>query len=161
MSGVFKDHSFSYSIVMVERAAGKKSNASGFPVTVFKIELPLQFPRVFIDSKRNDMGTFDLDADNFEEHQDHHLEGDFNQHYTVRIQKGTHIDMYRILTPEVMDTLKRNDYFDIWLENNQMTLITTGHLDVYLASVPAVFEITEKLMKEIDLIARTLRQKKI
>jgi len=157
LEGEVIGYPFVYSMSTV---VSNKTNqgSSQHSYNLFTVKLPVELPRVFINSKTNNLKAgFDAKAVNFKQAEDHHLEGDFPAYYTVRIEENEQIDMYTILTPEVMDTLKRNNKFDVWLNDDQLTLITFGDLDRYFAATPMVFENAFVLMGEIDRIARALR----
>ena len=154
LRGSLGGYGFEYTMssVFVKTSRG----ASQFPYNLFTINLPVNLPKTFINSKANNLKGLDANAVNFVAAEDHQLEGDFHMYYDVRIEKNEHIDMYTVLTPEVMDTLKRNNNFDVWLSGNQLTLITFADQARYFAGMPAVFENATTLMREIDKIARAL-----
>lgn len=145
---------YSMSSLFVKVSGGDNSQ---FPYNIFTVQLPVTLPKMFINSKSNNLSGLDAKAVNFEQAADFKLEGDFPKYYDLRIEKNEHIDMYTVLTPEVMDTLKRNHAFDVWLSNNQLTLITFADQARYFAGIPQVFENAVALMKEIDKIARAIR----
>jgi len=157
LKGNLLGYPFSYTMSTVFHFKTKQGSKQ-YPYNLFTIDLPVDLPKVFINSKLNDQKFFDVQAINFKQAEDHKLEGDFPSYYNVRIEKDEQIDMYTILTPEVMDTLKRNNQFDVWLSGNQLTLITFGDLDRYFAATPMVFENAFALMREIDRIARAIRK---
>lgn len=159
MRGGILGYPFLYAMLSTTMSpSNKDSSMTSGTFTIFSIDLPVSFPRMFIDSKSNNLGVLDGDAVNFIQSEDHKLEGDFYQYFNVRIEKSEHIDMYRILTPEVMDFLKRNNYYDVWLSGNKLTLITFGDQRRYFAGLPTMFETAMTLTREIDKIARALRQ---
>jgi hypothetical protein len=157
LKGKIDGYPISYSMSSVY--VGTEHNSSQFLYNLFTIELPVKLPRMFLNSKSNNLRGLDAGAVNFESYQDHKLEGDFPEYYSVWIEKDEQIDMYTILTPEVMDTLKRNDMFDVWLDSNQLTLITFADQARYFAGTPVAFESAIVLMSEIDKIARAYRSK--
>jgi len=153
LCGKLLGYDFTYSLasIYVSEEDGKSSQ---WPSIVFTIDLPVTLPRMFINSKSNNLPGLDASAVNFEQRQDHVLEGDFPNYYDVRIEKDQHIDMYTTLTPEVMDTLKNNNQYDVFLNGKQLIFITFGDQARYFAGIPTVFKNAETLMQEIDKIAR-------
>ncbi|MCW1908802.1 MAG: hypothetical protein KIH63_005685 [Candidatus Saccharibacteria bacterium] len=156
LRGKLLGYDFAYSLasIFVLQRGGE---ASQWPSIIFTVELPVTLPRMFINSKSNNLPGLDAEAINFELSQDHVLEGDFPKYYDVRIEKDQHIDMYTTLTPEVMDTLKSNDQYDVFLNGKQLIFITFGDQARYFAGIPTVFTNAEMLMREIDKIARAIR----
>jgi hypothetical protein len=156
LRGKLLGYDFSYSLasIFVRQKGGRSSQ---WPSILFTIDLPVILPRMFINSKSNNLPGLDADAVNFELSQDHVLEGDFPSYYDVRIQKDQHIDMYTTLTPEVMDALKHNDQYDVFLNGKQLMFITFGDQTRYFAGIPTVFKNAISLMHEIDKIARSIR----
>lgn len=156
LEGTLLGYKFTYSMVSVQL----KGDAH-YPFNIFTINLPVDLPKLYIDSKANNLKGLNPSAVNFEDRTDHNLEGDFYKYYTIRAEKNEHINMYTILTPEVMDRLKHNNSFDIWLSERQLKLITFADEARYYAGIPLVFENAYALMKEIDNISRSLRIKPI
>lgn len=155
--GTLHGYGFSYSISNVMRKK-KDGQFAAWPTTILVIDLPVTLPKVFIDSKFNNMPGLGAPVLDFEQAEDHYLEGDFPNYYTVRIEKSQHIDMYAILTPEVMETLKHNNRYDVWLNGRQLVLLAFGDYRRYVAGAPEVFQSASMLMQEIDKIARALRR---
>jgi hypothetical protein len=159
LKGTLLGYDFAYSLSSVQKKDHKNSNSyTQWPTTLFVVDLPVQLPRVFIDSKFNNLPGLDASAVNFEQAEDHALEGDFPDYYNIRIEKDQHIDMYTILTPEVMDTLKHNYKYDVWMNGHQLVLLTFGDYPRYFAGTSEAFKNAETLMREIDKIARAVRQ---
>lgn len=159
MRGTMGNYPFVYTLVSLMSDHNEKhdSKASNGSFNVLAIELPVSLPRIFIDSKSNNLGILNGKALNFEQAEDHSLEGDFHQYFNVRIEKNEHIDMYTILTPEVMDALKQHNFYDVWLNGTTLSLITFGDEERYFAGLPSSFETAELIMQEIDKIARATR----
>lgn len=155
VSGILDGHDFSYSLASIVIKKGR--DFSQWPTTIFAIELPVAMPRMFIDSRVNNLPGLDAKAVNFVQAEDHQLEGDFPKYYSVRIEKNEHIDMYRVLTPEVMDSLKNSNHYDVWLNSNQLVLLTFGDHARYFSGLPEAFTTARLLMREIDAIARATR----
>lgn len=156
LRGTFLGYKFTYSLssVFIKPSGGESSQ---WPSIIFSLELPVVLPKLFINSKSNNLPDLDAEAVNFKVAQNHELEGDFPNYYDVRIEKNEEIDMYTILTPEVMDALKNNNQYDVWLNGRQLMFITFGDIPRYFAGTPVVFKNAEMLTKEIDKIARALR----
>jgi hypothetical protein len=155
LRGKILGYDFTYSLSSISVYQGKES--SQWPSILFVVDLPVKLPRMFINSKSNNLPGLDASASNFEESQDHKLEGDFPKYYDVRIEKDQHIDMYVTLTPEVMDTLKSNNHYDVFLNGKQLIFITFGDQARFFAGTPIVFNNVEIIMKEIDKLARAIR----
>jgi hypothetical protein len=156
LRGKLLGYNFTYSLSSIF-VLQRGREASQWPSILFTIDLPVILPRMFINSKSNNLPGLDAGAINFELSQDHALEGDFPKYYDVRIEKDQHIDMYTILTPEVMDALKNNDQYDVFLHGRQLIFITFGDHTRYFAGIPTVFKHAEMLMSEVDKIARAIR----
>ena len=122
------------------------------------VDLPVTLPRMFINAKRNNLSGIDAKPNNFKRIEGRTLEGDFSQYYDVNIEKNEQIDMYTVLTPEVMDELKHNDMYDVWLNGTQLMLITFGDEARYFAGIPSAFKHAEMLLHEVDRIARAVRK---
>lgn len=159
LRGKLLGYDFSYSVSFIQKKA--KNGYASWPTVIFIVNLPVQLPKVFINSKFNNMPGLGAPVINFEQAEDHYLEGDFPKYYDVRIEKSQHIDMYTVLTPEVMDVLKRNNRYDVWLNGNQLVLLTFGDYARYFAGTPEAFANAETLMREIDKIARAIRRDSI
>lgn len=160
MKGTLLNCNFSYSVSIIfsKSKQNKSTREVQRPVVLFIIDLPVDLPRMFLDAKFNNLLGLEPNADNFISSETHQLEGDFPSHYSVKIEKNEHIDMYMTLTPEVMDTLKRNNKYDVWCNGKQLVLLTFGDYSRYFAGAPEVFKNAEVLMKEIDKVARYMRQ---
>lgn len=156
LRGKLLGYDFAYSLASIF-VFQKGGESSQWPSIIFTVDLPVTLPRMFINSKSNNLPGLDANAVNFEQKQDHALEGDFPNYYDVRIEKDQHIDMYTTLTPEVMDTLKNNNQYDVFLNGKQLIFITFGDQPRFFAGIPIVFKNAELLMKEIDKIARAIR----
>lgn len=153
LTGKMLGCNFSYSLSAVI------INKSNFPSTIFAIDLPINLPRLFVNSKFNNLPGLDAEALGFTDSVNHVLEGDFPDYYTVRAEQNQHIDMYEVLTPEVMDLLVKNNHYDIWINGRQLMLITSSMQQaMYFAGIPQAFENAHLLMTEIDKIAREIRQ---
>ena len=155
LQGNLLGYHFKYTLSSIGVKIGNE--VSQYPSIIFTIDLPVTLPRMFMNSKVNDMSQLDAEATNFAAAEDHQLEGNFPDYYTVRIEKNEQIDMYVTLTPEVMQTLITNNQYDVWLNGSQLMFITFGDQARYFAGTPVVFSNAITLMKEIDKVARALR----
>jgi hypothetical protein len=157
MRGTANSFPFTYLLASVATPSHDTQPAR-YPMIIFSIDLPVNLPRVFMNSKHNNMPGLNAAATNFTDSEDHRLEGDFPDYYTVRAEKNERIDMYQILTPEVMQALKQHDLYDVWINGSKLVLISgVATVDHYFAGIPAVFKNAQLLMDEIDVIARALR----
>lgn len=127
---------------------------AGVPIIVFRLTLPIDMPSLLANSKFNDMPGFQLRPDNFIKQEQYRLEGDFPKYYTVHAERTDRISAIAVLSPEVMQSLKEHNYFDVWMRGRELVLITSGvH---FLPTIPDAFQTIQVLMKEVDLIARSL-----
>lgn len=127
---------------------------AGVPLIVFRLMLPIDMPSLLANSKFNNMPGFQLRPDNFIKQEQYRLEGDFPDYYTVHAERTDRISAIAVLSPEVMQTLKEHNYFDVWMRGRELVLITSGvH---FLPTIPDAFQTIQVLMKEVDLIARSL-----
>lgn len=128
-----------------------------YPKNVFSVDLKLVLPKLYANAKSNNLAGLDASPTNFLRAAPHVLEGDFPSFYEVIIEENSQIDMYRILTPEVMDVLKRNNHYDIWINEGQLVMLTFADAEArFFAGIPEVMENATTLLKEIDQIARSL-----
>lgn len=160
MTGQFIGMPFLYTNVSI--AQNYEGASSGNPqatrsLNILKVELPVIMPRLFADSKFNNIAGFELAATNFIDLEEHSLEGDFPQYYSVKAEKNDRIDVFSVLSPDVMQALKDNSHYDVWIHGNELQLLAIGTEIEYFAAIPLVFKNAELLLKEIDLIARSLR----
>lgn len=88
--------------------------------------------------------------------QEYNLEGDFSKYYRVFAKKDDQINVLSILTPEVMQMLLKYKHYDVWIDGNKLVVFSAD--DTYLPGIPIIFPTAEKLLDEIDKIARELRR---
>lgn len=158
MKGAVSDLGFTYMHSIINVAgAGNNGKDSQFPTIIFLIDLPVALPRLFINSKENNLLGLDPNAMNFNAREGHELEGDFPTYYSVTAEQNEQIDMYRVLTPEVMQVLIENNQYDVWINGRQLMLMTFADEVRYFAYLPSAFKAAAVLMKEVDQIARSMR----
>lgn len=161
ITGKLHDLPFSYQMGSVHvRLSDNPNDTSQYPYLIFQIDLPVTLPRMFLNSKQNDLKGLDAKPLNFEQKERHNLEGNFPNYYSVTIEQDKHINMYTTLTPEVMQALVENNMFDVWVNGKQLMLITFADEVRYFAGIPAAFKNAELLLQEIDKTARALRNQK-
>jgi len=122
------------------------------------ITLPISLPKLYIDTKRNNVAGFEAKANNIDDLQIYNLEGEFPQYYKVFAQKDDQINVLGVLTPEVMQKLLEYKYYDVWIDGNRLVVFALNTPFEYLAGVPEIFPTAEMLLHEIDKIARKLRK---
>jgi hypothetical protein len=155
ISGSLNGCNFNY--VFSSANIKKGNNTSQFLHNIMIVDLPIDVPKVYINAKNNNLAGLDASPTNFEKIEGHSLEGDFHLYFDVKIEKNDHINMYRTLTPEVMDLLKSNSRYDIWINARQLVILTFADSEGrYFAAIPEVFQIASKLLEEIDVIAREI-----
>jgi hypothetical protein len=126
---------------------------------IFRVTLPVRMPGLFADSKFNNIKGFNIKVNSFPNMQKYVLEGNFSETYTVLAEKNTQIDVLSIFSPDVMDALMHNFHYDLWIHDQELMLIVHPATEIeYFAAIPLVFKNVEVLLKEIDKIARALRQ---
>lgn len=161
MTGQFQNIPFTYTNTSIELHNYTGISTTDGPPTrmlnIFKVQLPIAMPRLFADSKFNNIPGFEVKADNFGDLEEHSLEGDFPKYYSVKAERNDRIDVLGVLSPEVMQELKQNFHYDLWIHGNELQLLANGTEIEYFAAIPLVFKNAEVLLKEIDRIARSLR----
>lgn len=125
-------------------------------MNILRLQLPVTMPRLLANSKRNDLLGLDPTANNFVAKENYVLEGDFPTYYTVRGEQNEQIDIYSILSPEVMQALKENAHYDLWVHDAELALIDLGTDIEYFAGLPLVFANAQLLLKEIDRLAHAI-----
>jgi hypothetical protein len=131
-------------------------------LTIFWLHTPVAVPSLFVNSKFNNMIENKLPLAEINEPYVYRLEGDFSQYYTVTGETANQIDIYTLLTPEVMQALIAHNRYDIWFHGNDVLLITYGgSRDDYFGGLPAAFETAQTLVAEVDRFARAALHEKI
>ncbi len=161
MEGTYHGLTFDYingGIELIDYSgfSAQPGNQETRQLTALLLTLPISLPKLFIDTKRNNVFGFEVKANNIEGLQEYKLEGDFPEFYRVFAQKDDQINVLSILTPEVMQKLLEHKHYDVWIDGNKL-VVFSGGFD-YLAGIPIIFPTAEMLLNEIDKIARELRQ---
>ncbi len=163
LTGKLRDLPFEYVCATVKlKLASANQNGTGLPVgmSVFRLTLPEEVPRLYIEAKHGYHQGQKLPASRFARPMYYHLEGDFPSHYDVIGEKDEQLDIYMLLTPDVMSALVDNAFYDIWLHDKELLLIAYGTgRQQYFTQTPTAFQIASLLTNEIDRIARSLRHK--
>ena len=128
--------------------------AGGMTANIFRLQLPISMPTLLANSRFNNLPGLQPRPDNFTNEADFRLEGDFPQYYTVQAEKSDRIPAIAVLSPEVMQALKDNHYFDLWVHGQDLVLLTQGVN--FFPTIPDAFKTVQVMMREIDLIARRL-----
>lgn len=162
MQGSFHNMPFEYISGGIELIDYKGFSAQSGPretrsLTALYITLPVNMPRLYIDTKRNNVSGFEAGAGSIDDLQKYDLEGDFPQHYQVFAEKDDQINVLSVLTPEVMQKLLEYKYYDVWIDGNKLVVFAMASAWEYLAGIPELFPTTEMLLREIDKIARVTR----
>lgn len=77
------------------------------------------FPHIFLDGRKNGKNR------TFKSWQKLQLEGDFNNHFDLYLEKGAHIETLSLLSPDVMQTLVDSaELYDVEIYGNHIALIT-------------------------------------
>jgi hypothetical protein len=162
MKGTFHNLPFEYISGTIELIDYKGlSSQSGSQevrmLTALYITLPLSLPKLYIDTRRNNITGFEAKANNIEELQKYDLESDFPLYYQVFAEKNDQINVLSVLTPEVMQKLLEYKYYDVWIDGDKLVVFAQASPFEYFAGIPEVFPTAEMLLQEIDKIARSLR----
>jgi hypothetical protein len=117
---------------------GTGKNKTTFKYSVFEIVFPeAAMPEMGVNGKKGLM-HIDCPVPKFDEKLS--LEGDFNEDFTVRIQKGRQVDALQVLTPDVMEQLMQKG------KNMNFDLIDNG---VYMYELKALTD-TKRLKEFFD-----------
>lgn len=162
MTGSFHSLPFEYisgSIELIDYKglSGQSGSQETRSLTALYITLPLVLPKLYIDTKRNNITGFEAKANNIDDLQEYHLEADFPEYYRIYAQKDDQINVLSILTPEVMQKLLERKYYDLWIDGDKLVVFALASPFEYFAGIPEVFPTAEMLLREIDKIERSLR----
>lgn len=152
--GKINDWPFDYGSYVVRLTNVRRSTSGGRALNVFRLQLPIDMPRLLVNARHNNMPGFEIYPDNFNLKEEHRLEGDFPKYYTVLAERSERIPAIAVLSPEVMQALKEHNYFDVWIQGKELMLITNGVN--FFPTIPDAFKTIEVLMEEIDVIARSV-----
>lgn len=149
-AGKIRGWPFEYGNYIVRLTGGSE----GRTLNILRLQLPITMPRLLANSKHNNLLDFGFHPNNFSLQEQHRLEGDFPKYYTVHAEKSDRIPAIAVLSPEVMWALKEHAYFDVWVQGQELMLITSGVN--FFPTIPDAFKTVEILIREIDLIARSM-----
>ncbi len=85
-----------------QTTTGSGKSQQTFVFTLARVTLPTTLPHVLLLAKGNLWGSL---RQEFVNHETLSLEGDFNDYFTLQIEKGQEVNVLEILTPDVMQTL--------------------------------------------------------
>lgn len=122
-------------------------------VSFLRLDLPVKLPRLFVDSKSNNLFEASQLPHNIGNLTKIEPEGDAYKYVDIYTEKDSEIDVLEVLSPEVLSFLVSNNEFDIWMHDNSLYIFRQGSLINYFASIPEIFPIAESLVNEIDRIA--------
>lgn len=130
---------------------GEGKNQMRLDYTVVRVPLPTALPHILLLSKKTHISlTRDL-ADK----QEIHLEGDFNNYFSLQIEKGQQIDVLTVMTPDVMQALVQYDQTeDVEIIGGSLYFIMSydrrdpDHLRKLITSVVAS---SQQLMENLQL----------
>ncbi len=93
-------------VYSVTTGSGKSRQV--YTYTVAQVRLPKSLPHIFLKAKKDNrelpIQTMQRQP-SFMKHETLQLEGDFNDYFTLQIEKGQEIDALTVITPDVMQTL--------------------------------------------------------
>lgn len=91
--------------------------------TIARVILPESLPHILLRAKKN---KSELGKD-FDELEALQLEGDFNDYFTLQVEKGQEVNVLEVLTPDIMQTLVSYDrHEDIEIIGNNLYFIVSG-----------------------------------
>jgi hypothetical protein len=164
ITGELHGMSFSYtcaSVKLVSPLTSKKQQHN-VPVaaTFFRMRVPATLPRLYIQPKFGYHRGVKLPATAFAHPHNYVLEGNFIDFYTIMGERDERLDIYMVLSPEVMEALVEHSFYDIWMHDNEITLVGYGAgREQYFAQAPIAFTVAAMLAADVDRIARALRHK--
>jgi hypothetical protein len=113
---------------------GSGKNKRNYNFTVIEITGASELPRMIVDAKHNGQGIVDRKQwfgsnASLKDLVNLGLEGNFNQHFTVRIKKGQQIPALQLLAPDVMiQLLDYEDKFDMETIGRKVFIYDNQHL---------------------------------
>lgn len=123
--------------------------------SVLELDLPRALPTMLFDSPKTHRDQFKT---YFDRAQIHHLEGDFDQHFTTYLPKYYTIDALSIITPEVMQAMIAADGFDIEIDGAKLYLY--GPL-LPVEQLPAMFDQGKTIRKTLMNNLTTYRDERL
>jgi hypothetical protein len=161
MVGTLRGMTFEYVSATVKLALlGKDRPGSGLPVAVtfFRMQLPVRVPRLYIESRTGYHRGEKLPSAGFNKPYSYVLEGNFRNYYNVIGEKDERLDIYQVLTPEVMQALVDHAFYDIWLHDQELLLVAYGAgRQQYFQRTPTACSTALLLTREIDRLSRAFR----
>ncbi len=163
MQGTLRGMPFEYiaASVKITSPLPDANKGYGMPVAVtfFRLGVPSRMPRLYVQPKQGFHRGVKLPVTDFQKPWEYTLEGNFPAHYRVIGERDERLDIYTVLSPEVMLQLVEHAFYDIWMHDTEMLLVGygAGRAD-YFTQLPVAFATVDMLASEIDRIARALRQ---
>jgi hypothetical protein len=140
---------FNYSFTVRDYASAiQEQQQHTYSNTIVRLEFPKVFPSIYMRVRPGFFSDGELPnlAGNREKLE---LEGDFNEHFEIYVQKGLEIELYQIFNPEFMARL-----LDHW---KNYTLEFVGkHLYVYSPSVVYTTEDMNKLYALVQYLVQAV-----
>lgn len=131
---------------------GHGKNSRDYHYTVVRVPLAATFPHVLLDGQKNSTRVEGLKHTM----QRVSLEGDFDKHFRLYIQKGEHVDALSVITPDVMQTLIDNNLAqDIELSENYIYFMTQSD-SRGLKTLPGLLKAVNMLADELVHKAQTI-----
>ncbi len=139
-----------------------KKDARGIPITTtfFRLRVPVDLPNVYLQPKFGFHRGVHVPPSGFEHPHKYVLEGNFVNFYDVIGERDERLDIYQVLSPEVMEALVEHSFYDIWLHGREIVLVGYGAgREQYFTQLPIAFTVATMLTRDVDRIARALRHK--
>lgn len=110
-------------------------------------------PNFYIDARYNDL----LIIQKMKGYTKLNLEGDFSEYYDLYCEKGAHIDVLSVISPDVMDALKEFwSYVDVVVSGDECWLIGTANRKIE-DDIRTLFEAAETMLPEFEHRSRTFK----
>jgi hypothetical protein len=130
---------------------GQGRNQTQLYYTVARVPLPKTLPHMLLLSKK---AHAQLERD-LANKQDIHLEGDFNDYFSLQIEQGQQVDALTVITPDVMQTLVQYDQAeDIEILGGALFFILNWDrrdLTHVEQLVQSVVKLSEQILQNINL----------
>ncbi len=151
MTGTLANHVFTLFVGNFRR-----SSTVFQEIWVLHTQLPAKLPSFVVDARHN---TIKL-SNQLSNYDKLHLEGDFPRYFHLYIPKGTQVDVLSVITPDVMQTLKKFwQYTDVVVKGENVWLLGTNEADDD-ADVQNLFDSAAAILPELNHRARTYRKDK-
>jgi hypothetical protein len=89
-------------LFVYQTATGSGRSQHTYAFTIARVRMTAAMPHILLRAKGNIWSSI---RPEFEDHEALSLEGDFNDYFSLQIEKGQEINVLEILTPDVMQTL--------------------------------------------------------